>query len=466
MKNLLYLKALFSKNIIEVKDCVFFERGNDPKTYFRETQDDLTFGYKSKNRLEYLNVKVDFIQKKVIVERDYKSSLIIYCFFDGYTLLLSDSFLDMKEFCTNENFDKDLFESSLFAEDTSSKTIFKNVTILFPERKYVFSILSADCELVSFSPTIDDFTLDMLPDYYEAEYGKQNIAYEVSGGKDSSLLPIITKLKHEFNASDFMYGLKFTGVDGETQMARIHNLSRILGVPYDYMDLDSDVYILNQYDSIDTFREFNFDPYKSALTKLKQILVKHNSTISFNGLGGDESFLRKFSIGDDTGNENNQIFDKIFQSRVKRSVYSSENSTIFSPSVYSAIMVCSNSFIRDGIWRVSPFQDVNTLNYLQNLKTTKKDFFKSFYNIFEEENFAEIFQNNESFQDFFRRSVNNSKFKEEMLKMCKSPRFNKYFDMKIVEKVLEDEISPEAERSKFRLVNAYHFYKMIELFVE
>ena len=151
---------------------------------------------------------------------------------------------------------------------------------------------------------------------------------------------------------------------------------------------------------------------------------------------------------------------------MKRSVYSSENSTIFSPSVYSAIMVCSNSFIRDGIWRVSPFQDVNTLNYFQNLKTTKKDFFKSFYNIFEEENFAEIFQNNESFQDFFRRSVNNSKFKEEMLKMCKSPRFNKYFDMKIVEKVLEDEISPEAERSKFRLVNAYHFYKMLELFVD
>lgn len=466
MKNLLYLKLNFTKDNINVEDCIFFKRVENPKSYFHESNNTLSFGYITTNGLEYLNIKVDFIKRKVVIERDYKSSLIIYCFFNGKTLLLSDSFLDMREFCSRSSLDQGILESSIFGEDTSSNTIFKNVKILFPERKYTFSYQSSQCELLSFTPSIANFTLDKLPLYYESEYGKQNIAYEVSGGKDSSLFPIITSLYHKFKDSDFMYGLKFTGLDGITQMRKIQHLSHTLNLPYDYMDLDSEVYVLNQYNSINTFMEYNFDLYKSAITKLKQILVNHNTTISFNGIGGDESFLRKYNIGESTGNIGDKVFDKSFQSRVVKSVYSLENSTMFSPSVYCAIKMCNNSFIRDGIWRVSPFQDIHTLNYLQDLKTSKKDFFKSFYEIFEDEKYSETFQKNENIQDFFRLSVNNSKFNEEIMIMCQSFEFKNYFDIKKVEEVLVDKKSPEAEISKFRLICAFHFYKMLQILFE
>ena len=268
--------------------------------------------------------------------------------------------------------------------------------------------------------TLDAFTATRLDG--------QDFAYVVSGGLDSSLLPLYLARKEIGQKPRFMATLIFPGEFTHTQ----RNKLRLVGQAARLTGIEESLVLGVNHPLADELKTLSFhhfycyeDPYKEPRKKLAARLAAEGVKVVVIGEGGDELFEnilspdQRLSVQGTPFIESGRTeslsyltpqFKKDFSAVADESLRPPQ---ILSTTLYLALVSENNAYIDYDIWPVTPFADPGLYEFCQGLPAhfrANKNILRAFY---QAHGFpAEIYNpvHNEHYAHFFNDSLKSQPF--------------------------------------------------------
>lgn len=428
----------FSKTDM-IKYLEFFQQNSYPETYQFRSQQLVSWGYGDKNRKfsEFLDITVDQYNKKVSIERDLKGTLILFYYYSGNRLIITSDYnyfaqqLDLKNMINY-----DFLKLTLWNGKHALGSITKQINILYPRKLYFFDQEGLSVKQVYYkSETIQ---LENILHQNFCNFNEYNIVgAEISWGKDSAFLPILSK-KSTYFPFKVMTWQKHSGEVGQLQQFTLSGIRDFLEIPSEYHDItDEDFPLRNEISGVITHPIEEI--YKNSLLGEIAILKKYNVNTVFIWFGGDESFedsndVRTVFIQDEVS-----VLKDIFTPQFIEDVDVLNNNAsilfedgLFQNSLYESLITRNNIFIHNGIWPITPYLNLDLYCYLQELRITKKQFFEAFYNNFDSK-LRNIFDKNTNMRWFFSQYCKSAFFRN-LLETCTEKRncLHSYYNLSYI----------------------------------
>ncbi len=383
-----------------------FEQDFYPVFFINQNKHSYHLGYGDKNKeySEFLDIVIDEEQKLVTVERDLKSTLILFYYYKDGRLIISSDYnyfaqtLDLKNMI-----DEDYLKLFLWNWRDTIWSICKWITLLYPRKKYSFQKDSYKVEETQFEGK--SIQMEEILSQNFCNLNEHNIVWAgISGGKDSAYLPILSKKSNNFPFTFISWQLH-GGEVWKQQRDTISKVVNFLDIPYEYYTITEEDYPLRN-DPVGIIKHPIEEIYKNCLLGEIAILKKHWINTVFNGFGWDEAFEPK------DGSRDFQEEDKPFLSFIFQEDFIDDvdnlnasdrvyKDSLFPTSLYESLISRNNLYIQHGIWPITPYFNIDVYTYFQSLQVSKNDFFTVFYDNFDPKlkgafnkntNMAEYFQ--------------------------------------------------------------------------
>jgi hypothetical protein len=428
-----------SENIISYLET--FEQQFYPVFFKNEIKEWLHLWYwnKLKEYSEFLDIIIDQKWKKVVLERDIKATLILFCYFDKSRLIISSDYnyfaqhLDLKNMI-NEDF----LKLELWHWKITNTSVCNNIHPLFPRKKYIFS--NNKKEVIDSIYTHKTIELqDILHQNFCNLNEHNKVGAEISWWKDSAFLPILAK-KSTYFPFEFISWQLHSWEVWEQQWWTLSKVVNFLDIPYQYHVITEHDYPLKN-ESVGVMHHPVEEIYKNSLLWEIEILKRNGINTIFNGFWWDEAFQDRNNKSIDFTDKSNEFLSFIFQDNFIEDVYALNQSSpfihkdaIFQTSVYDALICRNNFYIHHGIRPMTPYLNIDAYEYFQSLQVTKQQFFTAFYNNFDPQ-LVWAFDKNTNMSKFFE-SYFKSEFFNNLLQSCLSSptKISSYYKIDTIKK--------------------------------
>lgn len=455
----------FTKDNI-IKYIETFEQKFYPCFFTQEIENwlHLWYGNKHAEYSEFMNIIIDEKNKSVTIERDLKATLILFCYFQNSRLIISSDYnyfaqhLDLKTMI-NENF----LKLELWHGEIAKDSICKDIIILYPRKKYYFQQEKSSIEEISYhhqSIQLEDILYQNFCNLNE--YNK--VWAEISWGKDSAFLPILSKKSNHFPFTFVSWQLHSWEVWAQ-QRSTLSKIVDFLDIPYEYYLITEDDYPLKN-DYVGVIHHPVEEIYKNSVLWEIEVFKKHGINTIFNGFGWDEAFEDRNDPAVDFVDKDNEYLYFLFQKEFIEDVRKLNNSEhiykddLFKTSVYDALICRNNLYIQNGIRPITPYLNIDAYEFFQSLKVTKKHFFNTFYNNFDPKLQGAFDKNTnmgEYFMSFFR-----SEYFNNLLQSCldQPSSISSYYNIDTIRKYFSNTSSCSDQ-----LIDQYDFmlYKFVKM---
>jgi len=453
--NKLFLEIDFAEVGLKILKKQLYQRKVFPVFFENISTDKTEIGYGDRKSNEFFLITINFTTAEVSVERDVKSTLVLYYKFLKNRLIISSEISDFASGLSLEVIDINYILYIFSQGMSTSSTILKDVSVMYPERKYIFRLNYSSIELINNEFEII-YYIDELPARIFNDYTSSHLGFEISGGKDSSFFPFLCKYSEYKNKLKNAFGIELGGKPGIIQKNSTDQICKFLGVEQNYYKMkEADYPFLEISNYLIPFdlREENY--YCSFLGEIELLKETKIDTV-FNGIGGDEMFMVPIPFLKKS--DGCRIFNEKYREDIKKTEFKEVGSNGFSNSIYDAVISRNAMFTRNGIWQVSPFHDKAVYHFFKELGTSKEYFYDYYYNIFGE-GILEIFNNNQNFIDYFWSYTNTKFFKDCVAKLVNLNIINQYLDWDVIRGVLQDD-----EKTEENIDHRYRIFLCIKVY--
>lgn len=423
-----------------VSNIRLLKRRAYPGTYAYADGPVLTFGYGERDidlptgkipfTQEFLYCRIDLASGQMVLQRDAYCTLRLFYTQSASGFYCSDDMAEVVRNATSHDIDEQALADELFLLGWSDRTLFKDVSLAgnAAQLKWEQGIFSS----LRTVPEIDTMTGDATAFKHNLEATFQNywqacsgdrIGFEVSGGIDSSTMPLYISRKHT-GEPPVMGAMQFQDGFGRTQVQKLLDLAANTDGELFTSQLDSALhfplarFFLPDY-SPRPFYHYQ-EIYTEALSALARDFAGRGIEVVYTGIGGDELFENNTAAVSRRRVERSQkILDKsLFFTDGARELFNTHRQAarpgyagLLAESAYIAGQSRNSIYIDHGIWPVAPLADPKLLGYCQGLPVA----FRSNKNILRGYHEASgmpasIYQpsQNEHFGMFFRKSLSQN----------------------------------------------------------
>lgn len=318
-----------------------------------------------------------------------------------------------------------------------------------------------------FSYHLDRFT--------ESRLKGQQFAYEVSGGLDSSLLPLYHVRKGD-DLGRGMASLIFPGEFEITQRSKLDTIARLTGLPRYGIPLHDEA----NYPLVDLLEDKTGHPaycleniYAVPTKRLLKLLANDGVRVIVTGHGGDDVFENTLSVEEALGFGNSEkerrrtlqyapFFTAKFRQDHLDAVLEHQPYPVpyLSASLLDGFVGLNNAYIEHDIWPVSPFIDPVLHEYCQGLPAhwrAKKAIMRIFYHAYglPDEIFDPV--QNEHFGGFFEHALTSGRYDNLIESLLKDSVASKlgYVNPEILRQAYQDNKQYPALRRDDHLLALY-----------
>lgn len=437
---------------------VFFQKRSGKKIF-------LWYWDKHKEYSEFLDIVIDEADTSVTIERDVKSTLILFCYFDNHRLIISSDYnyfaqhLDLKNMI-NEDF----LHLEVWHWKVTNTSICKHISPLYPRKRYTFQLNKQEIIDIDYTPQVIAFE-DILHQNFCNLNAYNTIWAEISWWKDSAFLPILAK-KSLHSPFQFVSWQLHAWNIWATQWGTLGKIIAFLDLPYEYYCIKEEDYPLKNELTNDIHHPIE-EIYKNCVLGEIEIFKKHGINTIFNGFWWDEAFEDRNDPTIDFTDMSDEVLWCIFTKECIDAVRTlNEHSpcicedSIFPTSVYDALICRNNLYIQNGIRPITPYLNIDIYAYLQSLKVTKQQFFNTFYNNFDQQLIGAFDKNTNMsayFDEFFRSEFFNNLLQASL---TQSTRISSYYNIENIKKTF-----PHTSSCSQEVLDTYWFllYKFVKM---
>lgn len=423
--------------INQTSSVILKKRTEYPVTYSTCISNKINAGYGKENDIdtddEFLNISLD--NKSFKITRDNYSTLPLFYSYVDDILVISNDFSYVVSNTTDLTINQSSLLKSLMLEENGNNTLYKEIKILSEHQSIVldkdnFQLINSPAldpiHRLTSNPALFTETLEAkLMDFYNTRLKGQKIATEVSGGINSAVMPLFLSDKNLENPiiASIVYDNFYNNSQNEkiALIQKITNTKRIehkLNVAKDYPL----VQCAKQSDNFFSFSEVCTKPLEDLAKNLAILGVKVVTT----GVGGNKLFedsTKSDLISKDNKEEleedNNSILPPFLTSTFLNDYLDSSNIEPSSSFLTNSNIARNNIYIDNGIWPVSPFYNLELINYCQNLPEESKSEKNILRTYFQSKRWPEEISNpliDENINDFFERSISSNYFEKIIYK--------------------------------------------------
>lgn len=419
----------------------------------------LWYGNKEIQHSEYLTIDIDLLQKTLIMDRDLKGTLILFYYFQDSRLIISSDYTYFSEHLNWITINLSYVNILLGSGQWVDGTILNDVHIAYPWKRYEFTPKWCTIHKKEFLAQEIDLQ-DIIHQQFCCMNSNNIIWAELSWWKDSAFLPILSKKSNNFPFRFASWQLH-NGSTGNIQRNTLSWIINFLDIPFEFHTISDKDYPLKKEVpwAIDhPIQEI----YKNSLLEEIAIFKKHGINTVFTGFWGDEMF-EKFSKNNNTQPVNckyESIFTKSFLESTLWKHNTINQRDNFPPSLYQALISRNNLYIHNGIWPVSPFQNIDIYGYFQKLYLNKKDFFKYFYGSVDPD-IAVLFEKNTNMVEYFSEYIRSDYFNSLLLScLCDKNSIISYYNTNFI----HTHLFPTKIRNNNQIkVYGFHVYLFVKL---
>jgi len=376
-----------------------------PKTYCQVSGDTLLLGYGSKNtpgkkRPEFLEIRLQS-NGNLSIERDEYAVLPLFYGMSGNRFILSNSYAAVCDAFDTLTLSKKDFVDNLLPNTDAWPTLWEEVQILGereilhrqnghlakqypPNRAWHITADAPRTNPADFKQLLEEVFEYSLQTYAPA--GTKGV-FEISGGLDSSTMPLYTALHHP-ERQWLVHSLLLPGYEGETQQPKLEAImSRMPGsssVPVHMDDPELRLPLLS-----DAFQEgsealfyASLNPgYGAQTEKAIPLLASRHAQVLFSGHGSDDLFGHFVGVKEQLGYGSEEaerrlsnlpvMYTPAFASLLQATASHVPRRPLpLLPATAILPASANSSFIEAGIWPVFPFLDSELYTYCQGLPWT------------------------------------------------------------------------------------------------
>lgn len=363
-----------------------------PATYFQRVDDNsYELGYDQEP--EYLKVTIS-VRGDVRIERDVYATLPIYYGWSKGLFVVSNHYDEVARSLPSVSISESdllgrlnpsmpplqttlLSEVRVLSEREVLTCSSKGIDILAPEdRSWVESKYAMTTKPEDFLSVFDAH----LHDFVDTRLKNQPFAFEVSGGLDSSTLPLF--LKDKYNLPTTMSGILFPGQFGKSQLQKLQALSDATRYPLETGNMDSSVdFPLARFIIGNEHAPFHVrdNPYSEMFSRHADKLQSRGIKVLATGVGGDdicENIVDRYSYYG-FGEKERDIrieqdlppyLTETFRAAYVASTLGTLPHAIPLQAMSSVgISVANNVYIDRDIWPVSPFLEPELYKFTQGI---------------------------------------------------------------------------------------------------
>lgn len=403
----------------------------------------LWYGDKDVQHSEFLDITIDKANRTVCIERDLKSSLIVWYYFHQQRLIISSDYnYFAQQLDLLHSIDETMLKLSIGNGKTVNWSIGRHIAPLYPRHQYHFSSAWLEIKEVKYEAKPIHIN-DILYQNFCNLNANNVVGAEISWGKDSAFLPILSRKSHFFPFT-LVTGQRHTGETGERQRKTISWIIDFLGIDYEYHTItDADYPLKNEV--IWQIKHPTEEIYKNSLLGEIAILKKHGINTIFTWFAWDEAFEDKDDPRTQFVPVPDSILRDVFSQELIDDVKELNNQakylyldSVFQDSVYDALISRNNLYIQNGIWPMTPYLNRDIYAYFLSLNVSKKEFFASFYANFDAK-LRWLFDHNTNMGDYFF-SYFQSNYFNNLLQSCfhHNTTLHRYYNIEQIKKKFSD----------------------------
>jgi asparagine synthase len=379
---------------------------------------------------EFLVVMLDTQKGQVRIMRDATCTLPIFASMDSERLEATNEYTVLMGHLPTLTVSPKIALNQLLALEPSKEKIIKNTFYLGQVEELCYSTETrtiTEAPLTEFAciPELNDeaprmfkrILEEMLDEFWQTRLAGQNVGFELSGGFDSSLVAGYFALRNKPSIQTFTKG--FYGKDALSQAKKIQAFTKRFNVTNHTMYLELPEHLplsgfCKPEGPLDSFDDKNM--YQEAAEDFVKMMADNGVEVAVNGIGGDEFCTiykpedRPTYIGAQDVYERRTamptlISDKAREKYLEKLRALLERRRPYVPaSVNAAFMYMSNTYIRKGIWPVTPYANPKYLYFMRHLPPkylyerriikaylAARDFPPEIYNRTYNESFASLF---------------------------------------------------------------------------
>ncbi len=358
-----------------------------PGTFCNTKNQIITFGY-GKEAIsqdiseEYLICSYDPRINKITVNRDFLCTWPLFYYMDQNYFILSSCLKSLTRTLETKKVEVSIDKTALFdllvSPNIDERTLFKDIKLLKSDSQLIWSngkinnsvrTYSINKQKDSSKPKDFKKAIEQTVENYLQRVDSQSaiIAFEWSGGLDSSFAPLWVNMTH--NISPKLASIKFLEGFGKSQLEKYKPMqNRTESTLVSVTPSPDTHYPLARFASFGDYQPFYQyqEIYTECLDGLANKLAQDNVNIIFTGIGGDELFENNTEPVEDSliRSEFQYISDKLWDNKPSRS---QETTSPVADSAFFSNQSRNSIYISKGIWPVAPLADPKLYNFCQEL---------------------------------------------------------------------------------------------------
>lgn len=338
---------------------------------------------------------IDLTAQSLTVARDHFGTLPIYYCEMADRLIITNSYQELVQLQSAATTDTQFFVDTVASELAyNRRTPVAGIHRLLEDETLIYDAAGLavhrgtgrswrqSSDLAPSDPNQFRATLETsFTQFYETRLHGQAYAFQVSGGLDSSTLPLF--LHSHIPERPRLFSMRLPGEPGLSQTPKLQALVAATGLPLQSSDMDLET----DYPFADMVRTQRFTPFASSdevtyAPSLKahiQQMQQFGVTVLAGGVGSDDIFEHipdaelAYGYGEQTRQARQTkalapfLTERFRQAYITQAPELPENGVPVLPVSALLTNFMNNMYIEAGIWPVSPFLDEALYNFCQGL---------------------------------------------------------------------------------------------------
>lgn len=425
--------------------CFYFENGQGdfislkkrnkyPVSFAKKINDTIVMGYGKPTvdisqgddgSIEFLLIELDTKNNSLQVTRDIFCTLPLFVSYSTKQCTLSDDLGFVKDNLKDTSVDMLVLYSLLVDPKIDNRTLLHDISLLgsasiltwsAKQQTLIKNKIIIDKNKVGLSSRNFGSLLQKTIETYISRLDDDTkIAFEVSGGIDSSTAPLVLNYTKKLAPNMVLAPMDFTGDFGFSQRKKLDDLADVTGLSVIRVGADYD----RNY-PLSRFFTGNFSPaffyqyqeiYSEILNELAASLAREGFDIVFTGIGGDELFENILPVGSVDVNiphfYHSQKLDYLRDTVSEKSEQELITPAI-ADSAYFAGVSRNNIYIQNDIWPVSPLADPFLYFYCKELPIelrANKNILRAYHSTIGSPVLIYNPKQNEHFGEYFETSI-------------------------------------------------------------
>jgi hypothetical protein len=423
------------------------KRSSSPATFCQIRGDHaIQLGYRAKEG-EFLHITLTDTGE-VSIRRDMHCTLPLFYVWQDGVFLLSNDYAEIVKHCRRLHIDTAALTQALIGRDHYTRTLWQEVHTIEEGQTVVVwrtGVRCADLPQRSWTKSNDVLPTNprLFPQALEASFERllaklslPTTAFELSGGLDSSTLPLYMGKYHP-GVISVGATLRFPGEHHHSQHAKLAALVSVVGIE----SLVQEQLISGHNHPLsrivgDGSKAPNFVPlplflevYHEPTKNIGGMLASQGVDTIITGIGGDELFEHRLSLEEQLGfgpetrmtclAQSPPYVTQVYRDALMQSVpdYALQRLSVLPITLHSAHALRNNTYIEQGVWPVSQFTDAELYTFCQGLPIhfrANKNILRAYYQAHQ---FPEVIYRpvvNEDFEEFFAEGFYNRLYDRTM----------------------------------------------------